>query len=211
MPRTTSKIAVSAAATLAIVGAGAFGTFSAFSDTTDNKQNTFASGTLDIRDDDNGAFDDLTGKSMFSVSNIKPGDVMTRCINVKNAGSLQFKDVTLSLAATPQAAQTLADDLTISIERGTGAAGGDTQSCSGFTGGTALTTGTPKLNTLYGTNVNVDAAAWTAGAVKSYRFVVTLPETAGNEAQASSASFDAAWAASQIVDGAEQADGARNQ
>jgi predicted ribosomally synthesized peptide with SipW-like signal peptide len=57
------------------------GTWSAFSDTTDNSGNTFASGTVDLNDDD-------SGNAMWSLNNAAAGDSDTSCINVTYSGSL---------------------------------------------------------------------------------------------------------------------------
>ncbi|HEV8571536.1 MAG TPA: hypothetical protein VGR49_00630 [Actinomycetota bacterium] len=57
------------------------GTWSAFSATTDNSANSFASGTVVIGDDD-------SGSAMLSLSNAKPGDSDAACIVVDYTGSL---------------------------------------------------------------------------------------------------------------------------
>ena len=62
----------------AVVGLGVFGAFSA---TTSNTGNEFTAGTVAISDND-------SNTAMYSVSNQKPGDTLTRCIRVTYTGSL---------------------------------------------------------------------------------------------------------------------------
>jgi predicted ribosomally synthesized peptide with SipW-like signal peptide len=71
------------AVVLGLVGIVAgLGTWSAFSDTTENGGNSFQSGSVTIEDDDDGS-------AMFSLTGMKPGDpTVTRCIDVTYTGSL---------------------------------------------------------------------------------------------------------------------------
>ena len=124
---TTFRLAASAAALSVIVGAGAYGTYSAFTDTTDNTGNTFAAGTIDITDDD-------AGTAMFTLTGMLPGSTATRCINVSNVGTSPFANVALSGAVGGTG---LATALTVVVDRGTGAGGGATFSCTGFASVTA--------------------------------------------------------------------------
>ena len=80
MPRTTSLLR-----TLLIIGAAStaavFGTFSAFSDTTDNAGNRLATGDVDLTDND------ADGKLYFD-TNARPGNTYEKCIKVTYSGSL---------------------------------------------------------------------------------------------------------------------------
>jgi predicted ribosomally synthesized peptide with SipW-like signal peptide len=187
MRRTTSiKLAVSAVAVGAIVGAGAYGTYSAFTDTTDNTGNTFAAGTIDIADDD-------SGTSMFTVSGMLPGQTETRCINVSNVGTSPFANVALSGAVGGTG---LATSLQVTVDRGTGATGGTSFSCTGFSQVTAgIVTGALSAFPTSASPVN-DATGWTAAAKKSYRFTVTLPSNAPQSAQGLNATLAVTWTAS---------------
>jgi predicted ribosomally synthesized peptide with SipW-like signal peptide len=74
-----AKLAASIGALAVIVGAGSYGTFAAFTDTTSNSGNSFTAGDLEITDDDGGA-------TMFTITALAPGDSFTeKCIKVTNA------------------------------------------------------------------------------------------------------------------------------
>ncbi|WP_099158026.1 TasA family protein [Virgibacillus ndiopensis] len=67
------------------------GTFAYFNDT-ENTDNTFAAGTLDL-----GLSTNEGGNLDFSVENLKPGDKMYRQVRLINEGSLSIKDVMLNV------------------------------------------------------------------------------------------------------------------
>jgi predicted ribosomally synthesized peptide with SipW-like signal peptide len=183
---TSARLAMSAAALAAILGAGAYGTYSAFSDTTENTGNTFAAGTIDIADDD-------SGTSMFTVSGMLPGQTETRCINVSNVGTSPFANVGLSGAVGGTG---LATSLQVTVDRGTGAGGGTSFSCTGYTNVTSgIVTGALSAFPTTASPVN-DATGWTAGAKKSYRFTVALPSTAPQSAMGQTATLAVTWTAS---------------
>ena len=70
------------ALTVTVVGSiVAFGTFSAFSSSTENPGNEFAAGSVAIDDND-------LGTAIYNVSNQKPGDFKESCIKVTYTGSL---------------------------------------------------------------------------------------------------------------------------
>src|SRR5438128_2039694 len=73
MRRRQTKILLTLLVIGVIAGAVGFGTFSAFSSTTDNQGNSFAAGTVYISDND-------AGSALYNVSNKKPGDTAQGCI-----------------------------------------------------------------------------------------------------------------------------------
>ena len=79
--------ALSATLGMSLVGAG---TWAAFNDI-EEVSASVAAGTLDL------VVDEYDGPVNFNVSNLKPGDTMTRYIKLDNAGSLAIKDVLLSI------------------------------------------------------------------------------------------------------------------
>nr|WHW29315.1 hypothetical protein [uncultured bacterium] len=97
----------------------------AFSDTTANTGNTFASGSVIITDDD-------TGSAMFTASGMTPGTPVVNCITVTYSGSLVPADI--RLYGTTSGA--LAPYLDTTIEVGTG---GSFNSCAGFSGANIYT------------------------------------------------------------------------
>ena len=75
-------------AIVGVVGAVAIGgTIAYFSDTETSTGNTFTAGTLDFNIIDPVA----AGHQVFDVSNMKPGDTVTKYIVVTNDGSLDMK------------------------------------------------------------------------------------------------------------------------
>jgi hypothetical protein len=108
------------ALTVAVVGSVvAFGTFSAFSSSTENPGNNFDAGTVFISDND-------ANSALYNVINRRPGDFVERCIKVTYGGSLS-SDVKLYL---PDAINAQVGDYTsLSITSGTG----DQADCSNFT------------------------------------------------------------------------------
>jgi predicted ribosomally synthesized peptide with SipW-like signal peptide len=112
-------------ATLIVVGAigglAAFGTFSAFSSTTSNPGNEFTAGTVSIGDND-------AGSALYSFTNAKPGDSVTKCINVTYTGSLD-SDVKLYV---PEAIGSLGSNVNLTITPGTQSSP-SFPSCTGFT------------------------------------------------------------------------------
>jgi hypothetical protein len=106
---------------MAVIGAAAgFGTYSAFSSTTANTGNAFQTGTVAIGDNDSNG-------SMFSLSNLKPGDASAACITVNYTGTLASS---MKLYGTTTGSG-LAQYLDLKVTRGSGAAGFN--NCTGFT------------------------------------------------------------------------------
>ncbi|TCP29220.1 camelysin [Scopulibacillus darangshiensis] len=73
---------VTASLGLSLIGGG---TFAYFSDS-EVTNNAFAAGTLDLS---------MNPKTVIDVSNLKPGDTMTRDFKLKNDGSLDIKTINL--------------------------------------------------------------------------------------------------------------------
>ena len=119
-PRNRTRKIVVTLIVLGVVGAVAgLGSYSAFTSTTSNAGNSFAAGSVAIGDND-------SGTAMLALSNAKPGDSDTSCINVTSTGSLAS---TVRLYSTVTG--TLGSYLTLTVTRGTGATGFD--NCTGFT------------------------------------------------------------------------------
>lgn len=178
--------AVAATAMLVVIAAlvAAVG-WAAFSGTTGNTGNSFSAGTVTLSDDDAGAV-------MFTVSGMRPGDSVVRCINVTYGGSLSA-DVKLYGAVGGSG---LASYLTTTIEAGSGAVGGLSFDCTGFGAAETLHSGTlaafGTANTNYATGLGGFAGA-TAGSTRSYRVTVTLQDD--NAAQGLSATATLTWEA----------------
>jgi predicted ribosomally synthesized peptide with SipW-like signal peptide len=116
----------------AVGGLAAFGTFSAFSSTTSNPGNEFQAGTVSLSDND-------SGTAIYNNTNAKPGDSVTKCINVTFTGSLD-SDVRLYV---PEAIGALGPYVNLTITPGTQTSP-SFPSCTGFTpaSGGAIYSGT---------------------------------------------------------------------
>ncbi|HEX8086110.1 MAG TPA: SipW-dependent-type signal peptide-containing protein [Solirubrobacteraceae bacterium] len=132
MPRTRTKSLLRSLLAIGAAGALAgFGTFSAFSSSTENPGNKIEAGTVVLSDND-------SGSALYSVTGAKAGDTVDRCITVAYSGDLAA-DVKLYL---PDAVGPLAQYVDMTVTAGTDASPsfGD---CTGFVAdGAAVYTGT---------------------------------------------------------------------
>ena len=152
------------------------GAYSAFTSTTTNPGNSFASGTVSIADNDAGA-------AMYSVSNQKPGDSVTQCIKVTYTGSVDA-DVKLY---TPSSVGSLGQYLDVQVRPGTGSP--TFPGCTGFTPDAADIYNDTLANfpASYATGI-LDAGPgsntkWVGSDAVVYRFTVTLRSSAPDAAQ----------------------------
>lgn len=115
----TKKVALTMLVVAVLGAVAGAGTWSAFSATTENSGNTFASGTVVLGDDD-------SGSAMLNLSGAKPGDYDEGCIQVSFTGSLP---ATVRLYGTT-AGTGLDQYLDLTVTRGTSSSGFD--SCATF-------------------------------------------------------------------------------
>lgn len=171
MPRTKSLLR----SLLVIGAAGAlagFGTFSAFSSSTENPGNQISTGNVVLSDND-------AGSALYSVTGAKAGDTVDRCITVTYSGDLAA-GVKLYL---PDAVGALAQYVDLTITPGTDATPsfGD---CTGF-----VADGAPLFSgTLQGFRAAHDGwangladnpgsgSAWSQGNAVTYRVQLTLQD-----------------------------------
>jgi hypothetical protein len=166
--------------------------YAAFSTTTVNSSNSFASGSVILTDDD-------SSTAMFTPTLLKPLDTGTKCIVVTSTGTLAS---TVELYATTfSTTNALASWLDMVIDEGTGgtfATSGPT-SCTGFVlggniyTGTLATFGTTKTN--FATGVGTWAPAGTGSPTKTYRIKYTLNTATPNTAQSGTAALGFTWEA----------------
>lgn len=179
VPRHLLRTVVPAIVAFALVSLLVLRTSSAaFTASTDNEDNSFATGQIELADDAVGA--------LFEVTGLVPGDSHTRCITVTYTGSVpagQLDAVRLYAAGPVSDPGALADALRITIEDGTGA---DDAACTGFTpAGTLLATTALSTFTAL-TEHATGVGSWTpaaSGATRSYRITVALPADAANSVQ----------------------------
>lgn len=187
MRSSRNKIISSLAALAVIVGAGSYGTFAAFSETASVNGNSFTAGTLDISDGG-------TTSAIFTLTGLRPGDAaVQKCVRVVNSGSLSFG----SLKFYGVQSGVLAGYLQVQVERGTGATGGATADCTGFTGGSVIVAN--GLLSAFPTSASpidegVDPTGWGAGQSKSYRITAQLPSSVtASAAEGATASLTLHW------------------
>ena len=175
---------------LALVGSVVgVGTWSAFSSTTSNTANSFASGTVTLGDNDSSG-------SMFSLTNLKPGEpgsTGAKCINVDYTGSLP---ATVKLYGSTGGGSGLGSYLDVTVIRGTQATA-TFPSCTGFLPdtteylGTGQGAGVVYRGTLAGfpsawaSGIQYPTSAWTNGTSAVYKFEAAVQDS--NAAQAKSA------------------------
>jgi hypothetical protein len=130
--KTSSKVLLTALCVGALGSLAAMGVFGAFSATTTNAGNTITAGTVAIADNDAGA-------AMYSITNAKPGESVSKCIKVTYTGSLDA-DVHIYTTSTIGA---LGQYVDLTITPGTQTTP-TFPSCTGFVAdsGGALYTGT---------------------------------------------------------------------
>ncbi len=118
------KILAAATIPAALVISGltvAQASYSAYSATTTSPTSNWASGTVNLTDDDSNA-------AAFSVTNAKPGASGSRCLNVTSNGSLPSS--VRIYGANGSGTTNLAAYITLTITQGSGGSFG---SCTGFT------------------------------------------------------------------------------
>ena len=155
---------------------------SAFSASTATSGSTVTAGTVDLEDDD-----DTT--ALYSISGMKPGDSVQRCLRVRYTGSLGGS-VAISTPSTPGAAGAY---VRVRIEAGRRTGGATFPSCTGFTADASLFLGTlDAFAAAHGTagtplgTVPFGKTAWAAGDAVVYRFTVSLPSTTSDAARGTS-------------------------
>jgi len=150
----------------------------AFSDTTINTANSFATGTVVVTDDD-------TGSALFTATGMSPNNPVVNCITVTYSGSL----VPADLRMYGTSAGALAALLDVTLEVGTG---GSFDSCAGFTPTATIYTGTLSTFSTTHTNWATGLATFTAPAnptSRTLRFTVDVQDVPAAQGQTASADF----------------------
>ena len=165
--------------------------YSAFSATTSNPTNNWASGTVALSDDD-------SNTALFTASALKPGSTGTKCIAVTSSGTLAS---TVKLYGTGAATTNgLSTYVNLTITQGTG--GTFANACSGFTPlgtGSSVFSGTlagfATTATAFASGLGTWAPTGTAPETRVFQFVYTLDAAAPNSAQGGTAALGFTWEA----------------
>lgn len=150
----------------------------AFSDTTANAGNSFATGTVVITDDD-------TGSALFTASNMTPGTPVVECITVTYSGDQLPAPIRLHGTTTG----TLETYLNTTIEIGTGGSFGN---CAGFTPTSTLFNNTLANFAATHTDWASGLATFTAAAnptSRTFRFTVEVQNDPAAQGDSSTADF----------------------
>lgn len=194
---TSKRFVAAAAVPVAVLATGGVvmaSSYSAFSATTTNPTSNWTAGDVALSDDD-------ANTAMFTASNLKPGSTGAKCIVVSSRGSLPsaVKLYGTGYSASGAASQSLADNLNLSIEEGSG---GSFSNCDGFNGtsifnGSAASFGSSK--TSWSTGVGSWAPAGVArggqALTKTYKITYTVASNTPDSAQSGSVSLGLTWEA----------------
>lgn len=174
---------------IGLFGSGITGTLAIFTATIDNTGNTFSTGTVTLTDND-------AGTAMLGLTNAKPGDTDTSCIQVSYTGSLPS---TVRLYGTTTGSG-LDPYLNLTVTRGTGSTFDD---CSAFAadavdygggGNGVVYNGTVQGFPDDYTGALVDPTAgspetWTTDETHDYRFTVTVADSDSGQGKSASQTF----------------------
>lgn len=151
----------------------------AFTDTTDSVGSALAAGTVALSDDD-------AGSALFAVSNMAPGDTVTRCITVTYGGSITGTGPVRLYSGGYTDSASLGSHLNLTIEEGTGAGFGD---CAGFASNGTLFSGVLAAFDAAHGDYATGTGGWQPASSpesKSYRITVQLDGATPNSQQGAS-------------------------
>lgn len=158
--------------------------YAAFSVSTSPFSTSFSTGTVVIGDDD-------TGTALFSLSGLKPGAAATRCLTVTSTGNVP---ALVRLYGTGRSTtKSLTSYLNLSILSGTG---GSSASCSGFTPGSTVYTGSlASLPTTFSAGVGSWTTTGSSGETRTFQITASLSSSAPTTTQTGTASVAFTWEA----------------
>ncbi|HEU4349241.1 MAG TPA: TasA family protein [Actinoplanes sp.] len=185
--RAKGIVTVASALVFGLVASGA--TWSAFNAQTSNAANSFNTGTVAITDND-------VDSAMFTVSGMRPGTAVSKCIKVTYTGTLTAG---VKFYGATTAGTGLESYLQLSVTRGTSS--GAFSDCTAFTADSTnhsglgagvlysgLLSGFPATQ---GAGVTDPTAAWATNESHWYKFTVDVTDT--NDAQNKSATETFTW------------------
>jgi hypothetical protein len=188
MATSTLKLQVAAAAvSLVLVSLLVLRVSSAaFSAQTDNPDNSWATGQIDLSDDDGGG----AASAMFDVTGMVPGQTVTKCITVTYTGGVDPGVVKVFADVTDGG---LGDHLDVTVKEGNGGAYGN---CTGFSA-TATLESAVTLNAFAAhADYATGAGTWNpsaTGQAKTYQFVATLGSDTPDSVQGADAQATFTW------------------
>ena len=177
--RRAQKIMAAAATPVALVALGGMvyqASYAAFTGQTRNSGNEWATGSVKLTDDDNGA-------ARFRVTNMLPGDTQTKCITITADASVA--STVKGYAINPVTSTVgLEDKVKVTIDSGTGGSFAD---CNGFTAvGPAHVTDMPLTQVAQANTFASGFGGWTVPvgvSSKTYRMTWKFDTTGMSQAQ----------------------------
>ena len=170
------KLLLTAVVVGAVGSVAAYGTYSAFTATTTNSGNSIASGTVNV-----GQHTGAT--TLYSVTNQKPGDFVSKCVRVSYTGSL-----TAAVKLYVSAGISGGTNFNLKVERGSGMTTLDnTMSCAGFTASSTAYDGLlTSFPTSYAAGIDGKASGtWAPTDAVDYKFTITQNDDATANAHTS--------------------------
>jgi hypothetical protein len=154
-------ILATAATPVAVVAAAAMvyqSSYAAFSGQTRNSGNDWATGSVNLTDDD-------SGSARFQVTNMKPGDADKKCIKVTATASIPSTVKGYSVNPVPSTSG-LEDHILVTIKDGSGGTFAD---CTGFTAERTLMTDVPLTDLAKANSYASGLGGWVVSAGTSSR------------------------------------------
>lgn len=171
------------------------GSNAAFSATTDNTNDAWATGSLALTNNGGGTTYSGTTAALFTENNLKPGDSGAKCITVQSGGTLagSLKLYRGAVSGTNSAA--LAAVLDVTVDAMTVSSSTNVQAnCTGYTGGSSGAVYNGTLNAMPSTYAAGSGTAVAAGTQRVvYRIGWTINSGATNSVQSSSAQANLIW------------------
>jgi hypothetical protein len=171
------------------------GSNAAFSATTDNTNDTWATGNLVLTNNGGGTTYSGSTAALFTESNRKPGDTGFKCITVHSGGSLAGNLRLYRGAITGTNGAALAAMIDVTVDSVAVSAATNVQAnCAGYTGGTSGAIFNGTLNGMPTTYAAATGTAVAAGPQRVvYRIGWTINSAADNTVQSSSAVANLNW------------------
>lgn len=171
------------------------GSNAAFSATTDNTNDAWATGNLALTNNGGGTSYSGTTAALFTESNLKPGDTGAKCITVHSGGTLpgSLKLYRGTITGTNGAALSAALDVTVDAVA-VSASTNVQANCTGYSGGSSGAVYNGTLSVMPSTYAAASGTAVAGGAQRVvYRIGWTINSSAGNTLQSSSAQANLIW------------------
>ncbi len=171
------------------------GSNAAFSATTDNTNDAWATGSLTLTNNGGGTSYLGTTAALFTESNLKPGDTGAKCITVHSGGTLpgNLRLYRGTVSGTNSAALAAVLDVTVDAVA-VSATTNVPANCSGYSGGSGGAVYNGTLNAMPSTYAGASGTAVAGGPQRVvYRIGWTVNSSAGNTVQSSSAQANLIW------------------